>query len=162
MLVLVSDTSVLFDLERGGLLEAAFALPYEFAVPDLLYKRELHNYNGPALRALGLRVEELDGDGVALALTYREQAPPLSLPDAFALSLAKTSGATLLSSSGSLNRCMRGQCAQHGIYTPASPPLAIIPAAACQGAISPAFWRRSPPRSTSEEQNGQATWRYIL
>jgi len=42
-------------------------------------------------------VEELEGDGVALAFAFRAQAPPLSLPDAFALSLAKTNGFTLLS-----------------------------------------------------------------
>ena len=36
MKVLVSDTSVLIDLERGSLLEISFALPFEFAVPDLL------------------------------------------------------------------------------------------------------------------------------
>ena len=41
MIVLVSDTSVLIDLERGGFLEAIFSLPYEFAVPDVLYHREL-------------------------------------------------------------------------------------------------------------------------
>lgn len=78
-------------------MEAAFELPYEFTVPDLLYKRELQDYNGPELQVLGLRVEELDGDGVALAIAYREEAPSLSLADAFALSLAKTNGFTLLS-----------------------------------------------------------------
>lgn len=36
MRVLVSDTSVLVDLERGSLLEASFRLPFQFAVPDLL------------------------------------------------------------------------------------------------------------------------------
>ena len=35
-MILVSDTSVLIDLERGGLLEAVFTLPHEFAVPDVL------------------------------------------------------------------------------------------------------------------------------
>ncbi len=40
-LVLVSDTSVLIDLHRGDLLEAALGLPHEFAVPDLLFDREL-------------------------------------------------------------------------------------------------------------------------
>lgn len=39
MRVLVSDTSVLIDLERGNFLDAIFALPYEFAVPDVLYRR---------------------------------------------------------------------------------------------------------------------------
>ena len=41
MKVLVSDTSILIDLERGSLLEICFRLPFQFAVPDLLYEREL-------------------------------------------------------------------------------------------------------------------------
>lgn len=104
MKVLVSDTSVLIDLERGSFLEAAFELPYEFAVPDLLYARELRDSNGPYLQGLGLRIEELDGDGVALAIDYRQQAPPLSLPDAFALSLAKTNGFVLLTGDKALRQ----------------------------------------------------------
>ena len=68
MPVLVSDTSVLIDLERGSFLEPVFRLPYEFAVPDLLYERELRDHGGPALIDMGLRVEELDGPAVALAL----------------------------------------------------------------------------------------------
>ena len=70
MRVLVSDTSVLVDLERGSLLGATFRLPFRFAVPDLLYERELKNYGGEALIELGLAVEELDGDGVRRALAY--------------------------------------------------------------------------------------------
>ena len=34
MKVLVSDTSILIDLERGSLLELCFRLPFQFAVPD--------------------------------------------------------------------------------------------------------------------------------
>ena len=64
MHVLVSDTSVLVDLERGSLLEASFRLPFRFVVPDLLYERELKNWGGEELIRLGLAVEELDGDGV--------------------------------------------------------------------------------------------------
>ena len=89
MKVLVSDTSVLIDLERESLLETGFRLPFEFAVPDLLYRQELEDHDGNALIELGLRVEELDGDGVALALRYRQTLRSLSLPDSFALALAK-------------------------------------------------------------------------
>jgi hypothetical protein len=46
MKILVSDTSVLIDLERGGLLVSCFRLPFEFAVPDLLYARELKDFGG--------------------------------------------------------------------------------------------------------------------
>ena len=52
---------------------------------------------GPGFVRLGLRVEELDGDGVSLALSYLSKRRSLSLPDSFALALAKTNAWTLLS-----------------------------------------------------------------
>ena len=73
MKVLVSDISVLIDLERGSLLETAFRLPYEFTVPDLLYEQEIEDYNGVELLTLGLRVEELDGHAVTAALEFRRR-----------------------------------------------------------------------------------------
>ena len=95
MKVLVSDTSVLIDLERGALLEASFLLPFQLAVPDLMYERELKNHGGDALLDRGLRIEELDSAGVLHALGYRRQQPSLSLPDSFALALAARNGWTL-------------------------------------------------------------------
>jgi len=96
MRVLVSDTSVLVDLERGQLLRAAFSLPFDLAVPDVLYVRELQDFGGLDLAGLGLRIEELDAIGVQLAQDYRRAKPGLSVPDAFALALARTQGWTLL------------------------------------------------------------------
>jgi hypothetical protein len=104
MRILVSDTSVLIDLERGQLLEATFGLEWEFAVPDLLYKRELRGHNGPELLRLGLRVESLDGTGVQTALDYQAKAPALSLADSFALALAKINDWTLLAGDGELRK----------------------------------------------------------
>lgn len=49
MTVLVSDTSVLIDLERGDLLDAIFSLEYEFAVPDVLYRQEMKGEWGDRL-----------------------------------------------------------------------------------------------------------------
>ena len=97
MKVLVSDTSVLIDLDRGALVEATFRLPFEFTVPDLLYERELREHGGPDFVRLGLRVEELDGDGVSLALGYLRRRKSLSLPDSFALALARINAWMLLS-----------------------------------------------------------------
>ena len=102
MQVLVSDTSVLIDLERGSLLESALRLPFTFAVPDLLYKRELEHHSGDYLLRLGLTVEELDGKGLALARGYRRRRRSLSFPDSLALALAKTNSWTLLSGDGEL------------------------------------------------------------
>ena len=97
MKVLVSDTSVLIDLDRRLLVEATFRLPFEFAVPDLLYERELKDHGGPEFIRLGLRVAELSGDEVAPALSYLRKRRSLSLPDSFALVLAKTNSWMLLS-----------------------------------------------------------------
>lgn len=116
MRVLVSDTSVLVDLERGSLLAASFQLPFQFAVPDLLYQRELEGYGGDELIRLGLAVEELDGDGIARALHYQKQAPALSLPDSFALVLAQTRKWVLLSGDGTLRRVAENERVEcHGV-----------------------------------------------
>jgi len=88
-MILVSDTSVLIDLDRAGLLEAVFALPHAFAVPDVLYDREMRDEWGDRLLALGLQVVEVSEGGVADALRYRQQRASLSVADSFALALAK-------------------------------------------------------------------------
>lgn len=108
MRILVSDTSVLIDLERGGLLDGCFSLSFEFAVPDLLYARELADHGGPALVARGLRVEGLTGDEVTIAQDVRGAHPKLSLPDAFAYALASQRGWTLLTGDGETARCRPG------------------------------------------------------
>jgi len=96
MKLVVCDGSVLIDLERGILLQATFQLPFTFAVPDLLYSRELRPHNGSALIAMGLQVMMLPGSGLSLAQGYRVRQPRLSLPDALALALAKEGGDVLL------------------------------------------------------------------
>ena len=88
MIILVSDTSILIDLERGGLLEAAFSCGLTMVVPDLLYERELEPENGPFLRKLGLGVVALTPEEVLLAQQLRTERRALSLPDCFALSCA--------------------------------------------------------------------------
>jgi hypothetical protein len=39
--ILVSDSSVLIEFSKRGLLEEMFRLPLEFVVPDLLFEEEL-------------------------------------------------------------------------------------------------------------------------
>jgi len=92
MTILVSDTSVLIDLERGELISCAFKLSATFAVPDLLYERELRDYGGEDLVKFGLKVESLDGDGVELAMRHMHAQRHLTVPDSFALALAKGNG----------------------------------------------------------------------
>lgn len=97
MIVLVSDTSVLVDLDRGGLLEAAFTCGLTMVVPDLLYERELENQNGPYLRSLGLGVVNLTPDEVQIVQEIRRGRGALSLPDSYALVCAHRSDHILVS-----------------------------------------------------------------
>jgi len=114
--ILVSDTSVLIDLKRGSLLEASFRLAFRFVVPDLLYERELKDWGGEDLTRLGLVIEQLDGAGVSLALAYRKRMPALSLPDCFALALAKIHSWVLLSGDSALSRLATDEDVEcHGV-----------------------------------------------
>lgn len=102
MVILVSDTSVLIDLDRGGLLEAAFSCGLTMVVPDLLYERELAEENGPWLRQLGLGVIGLTPAEVSLAQEVNTSRPTLSLPDCFALSCATRDGYELVTNDKAL------------------------------------------------------------
>lgn len=102
MPVLVSDTSVIIDIERGQLLEEMFNLPYDFVVPDLLYERELAGELGTRLLELGLGVESLSSDELTMATNIRRSNGHLSTPDTFAFAIAQYRRWTLLTGDNGL------------------------------------------------------------
>ena len=115
--LLVSDTSVLIDLERGNLLQATFKLATPLAAPDVLYDRELRPTNGALLRTLGLQVLALDPNGTALAQRYKARSPALSVPDAFALALAKTGTHVLVCGDRALKDLALSESVEcHGLF----------------------------------------------
>lgn len=116
MRVLVSDTSVIIDLERGAFLDHLFRLPFEFAVPDLLYRRELAGELGERLKTLGLRGEELTPAEVTRAMIVRRRRLELSVPDSFAFALAESRGWVLLTGDGGLREIALAQRLEvHGV-----------------------------------------------
>ena len=113
MRILVSDTSVLIDLERGQLLEATFGLTLGVRCPrSSLQARAARSHNGPQLLRLGLRVKSLDGDGV-LPRWIIGRVPALSLADSFAVALAKIN---------------RGRCSPAKASCASSPPARTVAA----------------------------------
>ena len=114
MKVLVSDSSILIEFSKRGLLDRMFQLDFEFAVPDLLFHEELIDlgpYSRRDLLGLGLRVESLDVEGVEMAIAYQSERPALSLVDSFALALASHQGWNLLTE----DRTMRSVADSQGI-----------------------------------------------
>ncbi|MDE2465701.1 MAG: hypothetical protein KGO02_18600 [Alphaproteobacteria bacterium] len=104
MIILVSDTSVLIDLERGGLLETVFAAGLPLVVPDLLYEQELAGENGPYLKSLGLGVVSLSSAEMQMAQDVRTARPGLSVADCFALSCAARPNHCLVTGDGLLRK----------------------------------------------------------
>lgn len=116
MPILVSDTSILIDLERADLLEEMFLLPFEFAVPDLLFARELVGELGNRLIQLGLRIEELTPVEVLRATIVNRQHVQLSTPDIFAFAIAESRGWGLLTGDGTLRKLANAeQLEMHGV-----------------------------------------------
>lgn len=104
MALLVSDSSVLIELERGVLLETAFGCGLPMVVPDLLFENELREHKGLNLQEMGLTVTELNSEELQLAQDIRDERPGLSIEDCFALSCAHRPDHILLSADGLLRR----------------------------------------------------------
>ena len=114
--VLVSDTSVVIDLERAEIIEHVFALPYRFIVPDALYEQELRDYGGERLIAKGLQVRTLTGAQVQEAQRLRTLERRISIHDSYALSLAKAEAAILLAGDAAMRRLAEAEGVRcHGV-----------------------------------------------
>ena len=132
MTILIADSSVIIDLERGDLLELAFSCGLVLAVPDVLYMAELEGHNGVYLRSLGLAVLPLNPEELAFAQDLNAGRPALSLSDCFALTCARRAQHELLTGDGNLRReaTDRG-VAVHGL-------LWLLDAMLATGQIAPA------------------------
>lgn len=91
----VTDTNVWIDLEAAGLTDLVFRLSLRFQAPDVIVA-ELVRPEGAALARRGLAVRELPGDRVAEAAVLAARYLRPSRTDLFALVLARTERAILL------------------------------------------------------------------
>ena len=120
MQTVVSDTSCMIDLRKGGLLEAMLQLPYSFVMPDTLFENEWLGLSADEKRALlnlGLEVRTLPGHLVQRAARYFNQHARLALNDCFALVLAEQiEDCILLTGDGLLRRIAEEKSIEvHGV-----------------------------------------------
>ena len=87
MLLLVSDANIFIDIEDGHLTSVVFRLPFEIAVPDILFELELKERHNHLLEA-GLKVKSLTADSVRKTESLVVQYPHPSKIDHTALALA--------------------------------------------------------------------------
>ena len=95
MLLLISDANILIDIEDGNLTPVIFRLPYEIAVPDILFELELRERHSHLLEA-GLKVRSLTAESVKKteSLNFKYSRP--SMMDHSALALAMQEKCPLL------------------------------------------------------------------
>jgi len=93
--LLISDANILIDMEEGLLLDKMFNLPFQFAIPDILFVEELEEEHAH-LPEIGLKIEELSSESMMYAMEIIPLYPKASRNDCFALSLAKQEKCTLL------------------------------------------------------------------
>ena len=91
----VVDANVLIDLHVGGVLREAFLLPLRLVAPDVVVA-ELEEPGGERLMEHGLQSETLSGDQMQEVIRLRMRYRSVSANDLFALVLARTLKATLL------------------------------------------------------------------
>lgn len=113
--ILVGDTNIWIDLRVGGVLTEAFALPYSYVVPDLLFADELEGFEGPALVRLGLTVEPMTSDEVGRVEVLAQAFTKPGTGDLSALALALNRGWILVSGDGALRDAAEQEgCEVHG------------------------------------------------
>jgi predicted nucleic acid-binding protein len=108
----VVDTSLIIDLYVSKIITHLFKLPYNFIAPDVIIA-ELHEPGGPLLIKLGLKQGELEGDQIIEILRLRTEYNRPSVNDLFALVLARTLKAILLTN----DRSLRKAAEQQGVVT---------------------------------------------
>lgn len=86
-LLLISDTNILIDMEDGNLIPTIFQLPYEIAVPDILFEEELREQHSHLLQ-VGLKVKSLTAESIKKTEFLTQQYPRPSMMDHSALALA--------------------------------------------------------------------------
>lgn len=101
MRLFISDTNIFIDLTTCGLIAQMFQLPYEFAVPDMLYFEELSENHGE-LPAYGLQIMTVNEEYTMYAAGLQSIYPQTGPNDLLALSLAKQENAPLISGDGAL------------------------------------------------------------
>jgi len=106
--LLISDANILIDLEEGLLIEAMFTLPYQFAIPDILFVEELeaeHEY----LLEKGLFLSELSSETMCYAMELIPRYTRASRNDCFALALAAQEECTLLTGDKALRNAAESE-----------------------------------------------------
>lgn len=107
-MILISDTSVLIDMDIGDLIYPIFELPYTFATPDILFEQELSERHSNLVNN-GLVIKELNSTQIIEVHDLFSSQRNLSFNDLLAFVLAKNESCPLLTGDGRLRKFAKTQ-----------------------------------------------------
>ncbi len=99
----VVDTSVLIDVHTGKIIKEFFKLPYRFYVPDVLLA-ELQSIDAQVLLICGLQQASFEGIQILQVMKLTQVYRGPSVNDLFALVLAQSLKAQLLTNDANLRK----------------------------------------------------------
>lgn len=88
-MVIINDTNIWIDLKFINLLDKVFLLPYDIAVPDILYNEELKDMDGAILESNGIKILEMTQDEILETAMRSQQTNRVSFNDLTTLVVAK-------------------------------------------------------------------------
>lgn len=104
-MVIINDTNIWIDLKLTNIIEKVFLLPYELAVPDILYNDELKDMDGELLEANGIKIiEKVAETAERSGMTNR-----VSFNDLTTLVVAKSRGYILVTGDGNLRKIAKSE-----------------------------------------------------
>jgi predicted nucleic acid-binding protein len=103
MLLIISDTSVLIDIECGELTNSMFRLPFQFAIPDILFHEELAQKHGSLFKC-GLKIKTMSSKLISEAYSLHGKYNKPGINDLLALVLAKDESCQLLTGDKALRQ----------------------------------------------------------
>ena len=103
-MVIINDTNIWIDLKLTNIIEKVFLLPYELAVPDILYNDELKDMDGELLEANGIKIIEMTNDEVVETAERSGMTNRVSFNDLTTLVVAKSRGYILVTGDGNLRK----------------------------------------------------------
>lgn len=103
-MVIINDTNIWIDLKFINLLDKVFLLPYDIAVPDILYNEELKDMDGAILESNGIKILEMTQDEILETAMRSQQTNRVSFNDLTTLVVAKKRGYILVTGDGNLRK----------------------------------------------------------
>ena len=108
-MVIINDTNIWIDLKLTNIIEKVFLLPYELAVPDILYNDELKDMDGELLEANGIKIIEMTNDEVVETAERSGMTNRVSFNDLTTLVVAKSRGYILVTGDGNLRQIAKSE-----------------------------------------------------